>query len=45
MTKSSLIKRLSRQFPGISVIEAKEMIDLFLAAMKDGLNSDDTIEH
>ena len=44
MTKSDLVKRLSRQFPGLTVADAREMLELFLLAMKEGLKSGDTIE-
>lgn len=44
MTKSDLVKRLARQFPGIRKEEALVTIDLFLTAMKEGLASGDTIE-
>jgi len=44
MTKSDLIKRLFRQFPGIRNEDARGMLDLFLAAMKEGLSSGDTVE-
>ena len=39
MIKSDLVKRLARQFPGIRNEDARIMIDLFLAAMKEGLKS------
>ena len=44
MTKSDLIKRLARQFPGIRNEDARIMLDLFLVAMKEGLKSGDTVE-
>ena len=44
MTKSDLLKRLARQFPGIRKEDARVTIDLFLAAMKEGLASGDTVE-
>ena len=44
MTKSDLVKRLARQFPGIQKEEARVTIDLFLTAMKEGLASGDTVE-
>ena len=44
MTKSDLIKRLARQFPGIRNEDARIMLDLFLAAMKESLKSGDTVE-
>lgn len=44
MTKSDLVKRLARQFPGIRNEDARVTIDLFLAAMKEGLKSGDTVE-
>ena len=44
MTKADLFKRLSRQFPGISASDARELLDLFLLAMKKGLESGDTVE-
>ena len=44
MTKSDIAKLLARQFPGIRKEDAREMIDLFLEAMKEGLSSGDTIE-
>ena len=44
MTKSELIIRLARQFPGIRREDAREMMDLFLEAMREGLRSADTVE-
>ena len=44
MTRSDLAKRLARQFPGISAPGAKELLDHFLLAMKEGLESGDTVE-
>ena len=44
MTKSDLVKRLARQFPGIRKEDARVTIDLFLTAMKEGLASGDTVE-
>jgi len=44
MTKSDLVKRLVRQFPGIRNEDTRIMLDLFLAAMKEGLKSGDTVE-
>ena len=44
MKKSDLVKRLARQFPGIRNEDARVTIDLFLAAMKEGLGSGDTVE-
>ena len=44
MTKSELILRLARQFPGIRREDAREMMDLFLEAMREGLRSGDTVE-
>ena len=44
MTKSELTQRLARQFPGIRREDAREMMDLFLEAMKEGLRSGDTVE-
>ena len=44
MTKSDLLKRLARQFPGIRKEDAQVTIDLFLTAMKEGLTSGDTVE-
>ena len=36
MTKSDLIKRLSRQSPGLTLAESRQILDLFLEAMKEG---------
>ena len=44
MTKSDLMIRLAHQFPGIRREDAREMLDLFLEAMKEGLRSGDTVE-
>ena len=44
MTKSDLMIRLARQFPEIRREDARELIDLFLEAMKEGLRSGDTVE-
>lgn len=44
MTKSDLARRLAEQFPGLRISSAKEMLELFLSAMKKGLESGDTIE-
>ena len=44
MTKSDLSRRLFKQFPEISLPEAKKILDFFLAAMKEGLSSGDTVE-
>ena len=44
MTKSDLVKRLARQFPGVRKEDARVTIDLFLTAMKEGLASGDTVE-
>ena len=44
MTKSDLEKRLARKFSEIGKAEAKEMIGLFLEAMREGLSSGDTVE-
>lgn len=44
MTKSDLVKRLSRQFSGLTVAEARDVLELFLSAMKEGLESGDTVE-
>lgn len=44
MTKSDLVKRLARQFPGVRKEDARVTIDLFLTAMKKGLASGDTVE-
>ena len=44
MTKFDLIKRLSRQFPGITNTDSRQIIDLFLEAMKEGLKNGDTVE-
>ncbi len=44
MTKSDLSRRLFRQFSGITFKEARELLDLFLSAMKEGLASGDTVE-
>ena len=44
MTRSYLAKRLARQFSEISGPEAKELLDHFLLAMKEGLESGDTVE-
>ena len=44
MTKSELTQRLARQFPGIRREDAREMMDLFLEAMREGLRSGDTVE-
>lgn len=44
MTKSDLIKLLSHQFPGITKNDSRQIIDLFLEDMKDGLKTGDTIE-
>ena len=44
MTKSDLIQRLSRQFPGLTLNESSEIIDLFFEAMKKGLVTGDTVE-
>ena len=39
MTKSDLVQRIARQFPGISRQDARVMVDLFLEGMKKGLMS------
>ena len=44
MIKSDLIKSLSRQFPGITMNHSRQIIDLFLEAMKEGLKNGDTVE-
>lgn len=44
MTKSDLVQRIARQFPGISRQEARIMVDLFLKGMKEAVISGDTIE-
>ena len=44
MTKSDLVQRIARQFPGISRQDARVMVDLFLEGMKEGLKSGDTVE-
>ena len=44
MRKSDLMKQLGRQFPEISLAEARLLMDLFLQGMKEGLKSGDTIE-
>ena len=44
MTKSDLVKHLARQFPGIRNEDARVTINLFLAAMMEGLKSGDTVE-
>lgn len=44
MTKSDLVQRIARQFPGISRQEVRVMVDLFLEGMKEGLRSGDTME-
>lgn len=44
MTKSDIVKRLSRQFPDLTITESREIIDLFLDAMKEGLKTGDTVE-
>ena len=44
MTKSDLVQRIARQFPGISRQDARVMVDLFLEGMKKGLMSGDTVE-
>jgi nucleoid DNA-binding protein len=44
LTKSDIIKRLSRQFPGLTLAESRQILDLFLVAMKEGLKSGDTVE-
>ena len=44
MTRSELARRLSRQFPGIAASDARGILDLFLSAMKEGLESGDTVE-
>ena len=44
MTKSELIIRLARQVPGIRREDARELMDLFLEAMREGLRSGDTVE-
>ena len=44
MTKSDLTKRLAQQFPGIRREDARELMDLFLEAMREGLRSGDTME-
>ncbi len=44
MTNFNLIKRLSRQFPCLTLSESKEIIDLFLEAMKEGLKIGDIVE-
>ncbi len=42
--KADLVQRLARQFPGIRMNDAREMIDLFLESMREGLGSGDTVE-
>ena len=44
MTKSELVQRIARQFSGISMQDARVMVDLFLEGMKEGLISGDTVE-
>ena len=44
MTKADLFRRIARQFPGITVFDARELVDHFLEAMQKGLASGDTIE-
>ena len=44
MTRRDLAKRLERQFSGITGTDARELLDLFLDAMKAGLRSGDTVE-
>ena len=44
MTKSDLVNRLAHKFPEIQKEEAREKIDLFRPAMKEGLASGDTVE-
>lgn len=44
MTKSDLAKRLARQFSGITLLDARQMLDCFFEAMKEGLREGDTVE-
>ncbi len=44
MTKSDLIKLLAHHFPGITIHESREIIELILEAMKEGLKTGDTVE-
>lgn len=44
MTKSDLVKRLAHHFPGITIHESREIIELILEAMKEGLKTGDTVE-
>lgn len=44
MTKSDLVDRLAREFPGITRPLARELIDHFIEAMKEGLAARDTVE-
>ncbi|MHB8544275.1 MAG: HU family DNA-binding protein [Leptospirales bacterium] len=44
LTKSELAKRLSHHFPGLTITESREIIDLFLNSMKECLKVGDTVE-
>ena len=44
MTKSDLVDRLSKNFPGLTLSLSRTLIDLFLASMKEGLTKGDTVE-
>lgn len=44
VTKANLVQRLARQFPSIVRADVREMIALFLKAMRDGLHSGDSVK-
>lgn len=44
MKKSDLVKRMAQQFPGITLQDARMMVDLFIESMREGLSSGDTVE-
>ena len=44
MTKSDLAKRLANQFTGLTIPGSKQILDIFLEAMKEGLKNGDTVE-
>jgi len=44
MSRSDLFRRIFRQFPGITLKDSREMLDLFRSAMKEGLAFGDTVE-
>ncbi len=44
LTKFDLVKRLAHHFPGITIHESREITELFIESMKEGLKTGDTVE-